>query len=277
MGVNAMRWRWPAATLSCLLSVSVNAEYELVETNWELGVGVGLVSAPDYPGSREYRYYVSPVPYLTYSGRFLQSDRAGVRGDFLRTDQFELSVSMAATITPDSRDNEKREGMSPLDSSFEIGPAININLTGADLERGWLLHLPTRAVFSVGRRSPDYIGWLSQVQLAYRTEVLGWSMTYRGGLYHVSRAYSQYYYSVDDEFATETRPAYHAKPGYGGTGHQLALSRSDRDFRYGLYVRYTNLDGARFVDSPLVETRHALSGGLALVWIFRDSDAGPLF
>ena len=50
-----------------------------------------------------------------------------------------------------------------------------------------------------------------------------------------------------------------------------ASRRFDR-FWVGSFLRYDNLEGATFDDSPLVETDHAISAGIAISWILWQSD-----
>ncbi|HHO70113.1 MAG TPA: hypothetical protein ENN02_01365, partial [Halothiobacillus sp.] len=39
----------------------------------------------------------------------------------------------------------------------------------------------------------------------------------------------------------------------------------------GGFLRYDNLSGAAFADSPLVETRHSLMAGIGTAWVFGKS------
>jgi len=49
---------------------------------WEAGLGVGIVSFPEYRGSSKHRTWVLPTPYFVYRGKILKTDRGGVRGAF---------------------------------------------------------------------------------------------------------------------------------------------------------------------------------------------------
>ncbi len=52
----------------------------------------------------------------------------------------------------------------------------------------------------------------------------------------------------------------------------LRQCRSDfRNYWVGGFVRYDTLDGAVFVDSPLVRTRGYFAAGVAIAWIFGES------
>ena len=109
-------WKF-AATLLLLAGIS-NISHAQEDTNkkWELGLGVGAVSGPDYRGSDEYRNFISPIPYVVYRGKIIRSDREGIRGNFLRTDKYEFTFSASASITPDTNKSELRDEMPELGS-----------------------------------------------------------------------------------------------------------------------------------------------------------------
>lgn len=235
----------------------------------ELGLGVGAVSGPDYRGSKETSHYVALIPYFVYHGKYIQTDRDGIRSKLFERENIELNLSVGASITPESDENKLREGMPSLYSTLEFGPAINVNLTGEDFRDGWLLHLPLRGVVAFGGGETEYVGWLVHPQLIYRQQLAQWSLTYRTGIYYASNDYHDYYYSVAEKYATAARPFYEADAGYSGWSNQTALSRKLGDFRLALFVRYDSLHGTNFTDSPLMETESSVSGGLAIIWVLR--------
>ncbi len=57
---------WKAIAIPFLLAGVFNnaAAQDETEKKWEIGVGVGAVSGPDYRGSDEYRKFISPIPYV---------------------------------------------------------------------------------------------------------------------------------------------------------------------------------------------------------------------
>jgi hypothetical protein len=85
---------------------------------WEAGVGVTVLSFPDYRGSNERRPWVLPFPYLVYRGEFLKADERRMRGLFFKTDRVELDVSVNATVPVKSSENEARRGMPDLDPTL---------------------------------------------------------------------------------------------------------------------------------------------------------------
>lgn len=243
------------------------------QKNWELGLGLGAVAGPDYRGSDEYRSFISPIPYFIYRGKYIRSDREGVRGNFFRTDQYEFTLSASASITPETDKSTLREGMPELGSTFELGPSFNINLSGDDFSRGWHLQLPWRAVFALGAEESGYIGSIIQPQLVYRTRFSEWTFSYRAGITYASNDYHNYYYSVAPEYVTAERPEFRAKAGYSGWNNNFSLSRSfsHQGFqtRFAFFIRYDNIEHTDITDSPLVVEDHSVRGGIALIWVIK--------
>jgi outer membrane scaffolding protein for murein synthesis (MipA/OmpV family) len=93
----------------------------------------------------------------------------------------------------------------------------------------------------------------------------------QAGPVFTDRRYNQYYYQVDPQFATATRPAYAASGGYGGTQFTLTTNRRFGPVWFGAFVRAYGLQGAAFDDSPLVKQRSALYAGIGLAYIFAES------
>ena len=85
------------------------------------------------------------------------------------------------------------------------------------------------------------------------------------------RRYNQYFYSVAPQYATAARPEYQAAGGYAGTQSLAALSKRFPKFWVGAYMRFDSLDGAAFVDSPLVQRRTYWSGGFGFAWMIGQS------
>jgi len=260
--------RWRGLLMFALAVGSAQADDPLPEKRWEVGIGVGGITAPDYRGSDTNRSYVAPIPYVVYRGPVFRTDQEGLRGDFLRTDRYEFTASLAVSITPDSDKNTLRRGMPELRSTLEAGPALNLNLTGDGFDEGLSLTLPVRAVFAVGEGQAEYIGVTSAPSLIYRKPTRGnWKWTGSVGPVFATDRYHDYYYTVKPRYALPERPAYEASSGYNGFNAQLALSRRAGDFWYAFYARYSNIQGTDFTDSPLVEVKHNMSGGFAISWV----------
>lgn len=259
--------------LSLLLTNPSLGADDAVDKKWELGVGLGSVYGPDYRGSDEYRSFTSAIPYVVYRGKFIRSDREGVRAQFFSSDNINFSLSATAYISPDSDENKRRENMPSLGSTIELGPSLNIRLTGENLQSGWQLQLPLRAVFAVGGSSNTMIGSVIQPQLVYQHKFPSWNFRYRTSVMFGSNAYHDYYYSVDAQYATAERPEFNAVSGYSGFINEIALSRelkiAELKTRVAFFVRYDNLDNVKFNSSRLFVSENVWRSGAAFIWVIK--------
>lgn len=264
--------RWSMLLLA-LVSFAAWGEEEL-RPKWELGAGLGSQTLADYRGSSHYSTQVIPIPYIAYRGDFLRADDKGFRGRFIKTDRLELNISLAGSLNGDSDDNRLREGMPELHPAGEVGPSLDINLTGEDFSEGWSLRLPVRGVFAIDFDELDIhnIGYLANPQFTYESlDWNGWNGSLDLGFLYGSRKYHDYYYSVAPEFATAERPEYRAGSGYSGSYLNFSMTKRQGNWWFGGYIRYDNLRGSTFEDSPLVETDHYFTLALGVAWIFAQS------
>ena len=252
--------------LILLLVTRVNAQ-DL--PRWELGVGLGGQVLRDYRGSKEGQIQAYPIPLFIYRGSFLKADRDGVRGEFLANDRLEFNLSGETSLNGQSDDNELREGMPELESAFELGPSLNINLTGENFREGWQLRLPVRGVITAGDSGVHFRGYNFNPRFSYTAPDIfsGWRVRGNIGVLYSSERYHDYYYSVDEKFVTDTRPFYKAKEGFSGSTIKLSISKKQKKFWYGLSFRYDNLSGASFENSPLVETKDYFAISFLIAWM----------
>ncbi|RYY02817.1 MAG: MipA/OmpV family protein [Gammaproteobacteria bacterium] len=246
---------------------------EVIDKKWELGVGVGDIYGPDYRGSDEYRNYLAPIPYVIYRGKYIQSDRDGLRGKLFKSDRYELTFSAAATIVPKADENKAREGMPTLGSTVEIGPALNIKLLENNSNNNLILQIPLHAVIAVNGGERGYNGLVFEPQFIYRDNLKNWQFTQRLGVIFADEKYHDYYYSVDQQFVTPGRDYFDAHGGYSGVFTQAAISRSlqinSADTKIAFFLRYENLGNAAFAESSLVKTNTVLRGGFAFIWVIK--------
>ena len=242
---------------------------------WEAGFGLGGLWLPDYRGSNESRGYVLPIPYLIYRGDILKADREGVRAEFLGTDRIRFEVAVNASQPVRSSSNEARQGMPDLKGSFEIGPAVVVNLarsTDHTMKLDFRLPVSTGVTLGSGFKG---IGWQASPRLnldvfdvaGYRGVNLGMAI----GPVFQSRKRDAYFYDVADQYVRPGRPAYRSDGGYAGTQLLGALSkRFDRTW-VGGFVRVDTLRGASFEDSPLVRRKSYFAAGVGFAWVFGQS------
>ena len=245
-----------------LFSVNTSAEEKL--PLWELGLGLGGLHQPYYIGTKETRTFAFPVPVPVYRGDIFKSDDEGVRAQLLDNDRFKLDLSLDFNLAVDSDDVELRAGMPDIDSRLQIGPSLEVTLS-EDERNQWLLNLPVRANFGIGSDGIDESGYTFAPNITYFRNFEWREKPWRAGValgpQFGSRDYQNVYYGVAPEFATAFRPAYEADSGYSGSRLLMTLRSRDKDRLWVWFLRYENISGASFEDSPLVETQDGLSVG----------------
>ncbi len=244
---------------------------------WEVGGGAAALRVPDYRGSEEVRNYLLPVPWIVYRGEIFRADREGVRARLLDSDRVDLNLSLNGSVPVDSDRNRARAGMQDLRPLVEIGPVANIHLLRTDDLRAALdLRLPARAAFKYvgGVRHVGYV-FAPQLNLDLRWPSASaadrWNLGLLVEVPFSDRRLNGYFYNVSSADATATRPEYRARSGYGGWQALAALSHRVDRWWFGGFIKYDNLSGAVFDDSPLVTQRRQLSGGFAVSYVFARS------
>jgi MipA family protein len=243
---------------------------------WELGIGAAVLVIPDYRGSNEYRIYPLPYPYFIYRGDIIKADEHGISGRIFKTDRIVLDFSMYGSVPVKSSNNTARAGMPDLDPTFEIGPALNVNIWKDKPQHINLsLSIPARAVFSTDFSSVRGEGWVVNPRLNFeKGDIIpqtGINLGISAGPMFADSTYHAYYYNVDESYATATRPAYSAGGGYSGSTLTVGLSKSYKDFIFNAFVSADFLYGAAFQDSPLVKNKISIMSGVNISWIFLKS------
>jgi MipA family protein len=264
--------RISASALFLILLAGAGACHAESQPLWEVGAGIGVLDAPDYRGSAVRHTYALPTPYLVYRGRYLRADRSGVRAALFESAGVEVNLSLNGTLARSSGDNPLRQDMAPLRPTIEIGPTVDLKLwQTADRRRSLDLRLPVRASVTLSS-PPRNAGWLfsPNLNLALRDPAgwPRWKLGMQGGPVFGNRRYNGYYYTVAPSEATAGRPAYAAPGGYAGAQFTATLSKRFSKYWLGAFLRYDNLAGAAFADSPLLQRRDAVTAGLAFAWVF---------
>jgi len=244
---------------------------------WEIGLGVAPIYSPDYRGSDQSRSYVAPYPFLVYHGDIIKMDRRGLYGRLLETERIRFDLSFDAGVPVNSRKNNARQGMPDLDPVFEIGPSVEICFWNrCEADRVAQLRLPIRAVYSTDFSSTESRGGTLYPHLNFDAKRVGddrsWNFSISAGPLFASERYHDYYYQVESEYATETRPAYDARKGYSGFRATVTFSRRYRKLWVGGFARYDDLSRVVFEDSPLVRVHHAFMAGVAVSWVLAQSE-----
>ncbi len=262
-----------AGFVTCALAGVAAAEPKPL---WELGLGAAVLDGPDFRGAQQRSTFVVPFPYVIYRGNFLKAEGDSVRGLLHKSDRYEINISVGGATPVRGHTSDAREDMPNLDPALEIGPSINYSLRGDD-HSAWELQirLPLRAVISADFPAIDYRGIVfnPNINLDVRNTVFGgsWRMGLSAGPLFADSRNNAYYYDVAPEYATTQRDAYRADAGYAGTRVSFALSNRIRDIWFGGFLRYDNLTGATFDNSPLVGRDNGFSVGAAFAVIFKKS------
>jgi outer membrane protein len=239
---------------------------------WELGLGLGAITFPDYRGSDRQRGYLLPVPFVSYRGEFLEANRDRVRGVLYRGERAEVDISINGSVPVDSDGAGAREGMPDLDPTLEIGPSFNWRLERTPT-RTLTFRLPVRAVVASDFRSLHSAGALVHPNVALDLRLDGhWKLGLQAGALFGDRRYHDYFYGVAPEYARAGRPAYRAGGGYSGAQLAASLTKRFDNFFVGAFVKADFLGGAEFHASPLVERRDNLAAGVAVTWVFSRSE-----
>lgn len=238
---------------------------------WELGVGIGVLDIPFYPGSAQSKTYVFPVPHVLYLSDKLEIDN-GIDATVFKTPGLRFNLSADFAVPVNSKDSELREGMPDLDTVIQLGPSLEITLKGGRFKPDHLrLELPLRAAVATDLSSVDNVGFIFEPRLSYETRrpyKTGFAFLVSGGLRISTRELHQYYYDIETEFALPDRPQFSSAGGYSGLFADLIGNWRSDDFIYWALLRYQNLQGSAFEESPLVEKESYLLLGVGMTWLF---------
>jgi outer membrane scaffolding protein for murein synthesis (MipA/OmpV family) len=245
------------------------------EPLWEAGVGIAGVHFPHYRGSDRNTNYVLPAPYFVYRGDYITSDRKGLRGLFMRTDYFDLDLSVGASLPVKANDDPARAGMADLKPSLELGPSLKVHLWRADDRRVQLdARFPVRGAMTV-ESHPRFIGGQFfphlNVDIYDPAGLRGWNLGLVAGAVYADGRNNRYFYEVTPAEATAHRLAYSPGGGFAGTQFLVAVSKRFPNFWVGGFARYDSLRGAVFESSPLVVSKRYFAAGFGVSWIFARS------
>jgi outer membrane protein len=264
--------------LACMICIVISSPGHAEELPlWEAGFGLSGLTLPDYRGSNEQREYILPLPYLVYRGEILRLDRKGLYGILFQSKRVHINLSADGGVPVKSDRNSARAGMPDLDPTGQIGPSVEVCLlSDCDSDRSVQILFPVRAVFASDFSRIREVGFVANPQLSFDFRNLGsehgWDLGLAFGPLFATDRYHAYYYSVPSPYAIPgVRSAYDARGGYSGSLFVISLTKRFEQVWFGAFVRYDELSGAVFADSPLVKTEHAVLAGIGIAWVFGQS------
>lgn len=242
---------------------------------WEFGGGIASLFLPEYHGSDEYRSYIVPVPYIVYRGRNLRIDDAGVTGKIMRSDNFKIDFSGGGGM-PVSKKSVARSGMNSLDPTVEFGPLLTYLLV-TEPSQTLTFNMAFREVASI---NPDRILNRGRVYAPYLKYKWSWESRWdQFSEFFItvaptfgSERYHQYYYGVDQQYATASREQYRARGGYQGSRATVTYKYRAGPQWWGGFIQGETMRGAVYRDSPLVRTQNYFAIGLAASRVLGQQD-----
>lgn len=243
-------------------------------TLWELGAGLTGINLPLYPGSSQNKNYLIPFPYFRLRSEYIEVDD-GVRAFLFQSPNVRFNISADLGVPVNSEDSELRSGMPDLNTVIQIGPSLEFIFAGSRSEPyEFRFELPLRTAIATDIKTTQNVGWILEPRVTYETLrpfKNGWAYQISTGLRYSTKEFHQYYYDVPTAFATTNRPFFESDKGYSGFFMDLVGNWRYDDFIYFTFIRYQNLNGTAFEDSPLVEDTNYFSVGLGLVWMLAGS------
>ncbi len=269
MIINKLGWSQWFLLFSSVALLNTGAVAD--ESQWELGIGLSVLDIPFYPGSSQRQTYLVPIPYILYRSENIKVDN-GLQATFLKTPKLRFDLSADFGVPVNSEESIARQGMPDIDLVIQIGPSLEVTLAGGRFKPSHTrLEFPLRAAIATDFPSAQYVGWIFEPRLTFETRrpnKTGFAYLLSAGLRYATEEYNDYYYAVDPEFATATRPVFDPDGGYSGLFVDAIANWRTDNLIYFAFVRYQNLSGAEFENSPLVEQNDYIFVGAGLTWVF---------
>jgi len=249
-------------------------EIEKADTQWTIGIGLGVFNYHFYPGAKQTRQLILPAPYFTYRSPKFEVDR-GIKSFIYNSETIIIDLSADFALPVDSDETLARKAMPDLDFVLQFGPSLEFMLN--DKNKNYFdarFELPVRVAVAVDPGSIENIGYLFEPRFTLKHERLsntGLSHKATFGLKFATQDFHAYYYDVAPAFATATRAEYKSDAGFGGSFVNYRVSYKTNDFIYWTFIRYQSLRGAQFEDSPLVLQNDYYFFGAGFAWIFAQS------
>ncbi len=245
----------------------------------EIGVAAAALQVPAYPSSSVVSDRQFIVPWFIYRSDKVQVKDGGVELIAYQSDRLIIDLGIGGSLNADTSETPLREGMPDIDFLFEVGPRFNVPFLDSTKNNirsrlNWFTSL--RFAVSTDFRRLDFRGPLLNTEVEYRLE--GFSnnkLSFNTSVFAnwLGDDLMDYFFAVDDEFVTATRPAFDANAGFLNAGVSLGVSyRPTPALTTFLGLGYTSYKGSENDDSPLFEDDINTSIILAASWRFFESE-----
>ncbi len=168
----------------------------------------------------------------------MQASRSGVEGIYTGIQHLELGLSGGGSFPVNSNRNNARKGMPNLDAIGQFGPSLDYKFYTSAYQE-WQLRLPLRAAISLNLQRLAYQGLAFEPHIRYTLKQV-WDRRSRisisaGPLFFYDGLHD-YYYTVEQQYATESRFPFRARSGYVNSEISIFLS-------YQLHKQFTLFSG----------------------------------
>jgi outer membrane protein len=262
------------AVILLLIAAAISPRIQAQQAEWEIGASLAAFRLPLYPGSADSKSWLLPLPFIVLRSEFLDIDE-GVRAKLLHATDVHLNLSADFGVPVSSKDSAVRQGMPNLDTVLQVGPSLEITLSGGRRQpHHFRLELPVRLAIATDLKDVESLSWVLEPRLTYETRRpfrtgFAWQLT--AGLRYASQDYHRYYYAVPAAFATATRPAYDTGAGFSAVFTDLVLNWRDDELIWWTFLRYQDLGGGVYADSPLLQREQYWFVGVGLTWVLAES------
>ncbi len=226
----------------------------------EFGIAAAALQVPAYPSSAVTNERQFVLPWFIYRSDTVQVKDGGVEMVAYESDRLKIDMGIGGSLNADTSDTPLREGMPDIDFLLELGPRFDVPLSnqtrnGIRTKLNWVTSL--RLAVSTDFRRLDYRGPVLNTQLKYRVAGFGndkVSLSASVSSTWLGNELMDYFYSVDDEFVTDSRPAFNAGGGFLNLGASFGVGfEPTPDINAYIGIGYRNFNGSENEDSPLFE------------------------
>jgi MipA family protein len=252
--------------LTGVLGALASSSALAADDKWQITVGAGAITRPEYPGSSDNKTQAVPFLNATYGRYFIGSvpgtgAPVGAGAYLYQDDRFRFGAAIGGDFGKprEESDNDKLRGLGDIDATARAGLFASYTVDRFTL-RG--------SVFSdIGGKDQ---GTVASMDLEARfMPVEGLLLTAGPGLTWANKDYTQTFFGVDaEQSARSGLPVYDANSGISSVRFSLGANYR-LNANWGVAARFTNSklrnDAA---DSPITEDKKQNSFGLFATYRF---------
>jgi len=253
-------------------NIQLQKEKKPTVSELEIGIGYGFGSIADYPAADEYSRKTVLLPLVVYRGDILKSDQEeGTRAELFKSQEVEINLSFGARFSSDSENNQARVGMPNLNYILETGPSLNYKLWRLPKVASLTLQIPLRLTFETDFRKTDFLGFVFEPELKFQKLnflVPKLTASTSVAVEFFSERVANYYYQVENVYATADRTAYNAKAGLASMSIGQSFLYEYNRFNFIFGASHSYFGKSKNTASPLYKSDTNTSIFAVVAWFF---------